>query len=46
MRTQILEEPKFRAIADDKPVKLTVEFLAPVHRDLHVYAEALAHATG
>ena len=37
---------KLGAIADDKPVKLTVEFPAPVHRDLLVYAEVLARETG
>jgi hypothetical protein len=46
MRTQPWRKPKLGAIADDKPVKLTVEFSAPVHRDLLAYAEALAHATG
>jgi hypothetical protein len=37
---------KLGAIADDKPVKLTVEFPAPVHRDLLAYAEILARETG
>jgi hypothetical protein len=37
---------KLGAITDDKPVKLTVEFPAPVHRDLLAYAEVLAHETG
>jgi hypothetical protein len=37
---------KLGAIADDKPVRLTVEFPAPVHRDLLAYAEALARETG
>ena len=37
---------KLGAIADDKPVKLTVEFPAPVHRDLLAYAEVLARETG
>jgi len=37
---------KLGAIADDKPVKLTVEFPAPVHRDLLAYAQALARETG
>ena len=32
---------KLGAIADDKPVKLTVELPAAVHRDLVAYAEAL-----
>jgi hypothetical protein len=37
---------KLGAIPDNKPVKLTVEFPAAVHRDLLAYAEVLAHATG
>ena len=37
---------KLGAIADDKPVKLTVAFPAPVHRDLLTYAEVLARETG
>jgi hypothetical protein len=34
------------AIADDTPVKLTVEFPAAVHRDLLACAELLARETG
>jgi hypothetical protein len=37
---------KLGAIADDKPVKLTIELPAPVHRDLLAYAQALALETG
>jgi hypothetical protein len=37
---------KLGAIADDKPIKLTVELPAAVHRDLHAYAEVLARETG
>jgi hypothetical protein len=37
---------RLNAIEDDKPVRLTVELPAPVHRDLVVYAEALGQATG
>ena len=37
---------KLGVIADDRPVKLTVEFPAPVHRDLLAYAEVLARETG
>jgi len=37
---------KLGAIADDKPVRLTVEFPAPVHRDLLAYADVLARETG
>ena len=36
---------KLNAIADDKPVKLTVELPAVVHRDLLAYAEVLARET-
>jgi hypothetical protein len=37
---------KLGAIPDDKPVKLTVEFPATLHRDLLAYAEVLARETG
>ena len=37
---------KIGAIADDKPVKLTVELPAAVHRDLLAYAEILARESG
>jgi hypothetical protein len=37
---------KLGALADDKPVKLTVELPAAVHRDLVAYAAALAQETG
>ena len=37
---------KLGAIPDDKPVKLTVELSAAVHRDLLAYAEVLARETG
>ena len=37
---------KLGAIADDKPVKLTVELPAAVHRDLLAYVKALARETG
>jgi hypothetical protein len=36
---------KLGAIADDKPVKLTVDLPANVHRDLVVYADLLARET-
>lgn len=36
---------KLSAIEDDKPVKLTVELPAAVHRDLLAYAEVLARHT-
>jgi hypothetical protein len=37
---------KLGAIPDDKPVKVTLELPAPVHRDLVAYAEVLGQATG
>jgi hypothetical protein len=37
---------KLGAIPDDKPVKITVELPAPLHRDLVAYAEILARQTG
>lgn len=37
---------KLGAIADDKPVKLTVELSAALHRDLVAYGQALARETG
>jgi hypothetical protein len=37
---------KLGAIADDKPVKLTIELSAAVHRDLLAYAEILARESG
>ncbi len=37
---------KLGAIADDKPIKVTVELPAPLHRDLTAYAEVLARETG
>jgi hypothetical protein len=37
---------KLSAIPDDKPVRLTVELPAAVHRDLIAYAEVLGRETG
>jgi len=37
---------KLGPLADDKPVKLTLELPAPIHRDLVAYAAALARETG
>lgn len=37
---------KLGPLADDRPVKLTVELPANVHRDLAAYAAALAAETG
>jgi len=40
-----MEKLKLAAPFDDKPVKLTVELPAQVHRDLIAYAEVLARDT-
>lgn len=37
---------KLSAIPDDKPVKLSLELPAEIHRDLVAYAEALSRQTG
>lgn len=37
---------KLGPIADDKPVKLTLELPADVHRDLRAYADLLSRDTG
>lgn len=37
---------KLNAIEDDKPVRLTVELTAAVHRDLVAYANVLSGETG
>ncbi len=37
---------KLGPLVDDKPVKLTVELPATVHRDLIAYAEVLSRETG
>ncbi|MER9435842.1 DUF2274 domain-containing protein [Mesorhizobium sp. M0618] len=37
---------KLSAIPDDRPIKITVELPAAVHRDLVAYAEVLGRETG
>jgi hypothetical protein len=37
---------KLGPIVEDKPVKVTVALPGPLHRDLAVYAEALARESG
>jgi len=37
---------KLTAIPDDRPVKLTIELPAAVHRDLVAYADVLGRQTG
>ena len=46
IRADIVEKLKLSAIPDDKPVKLTIELPAAVHRDLVAYSEVFARATG
>ena len=41
-----MEKLKLSAVPDDKPVKLTVELPAAVHRDLVAYAEVVGGETG
>jgi hypothetical protein len=40
-----MQKLKLSALPDDKPVKLTVELPAAVHRDLVAYAEVLGRVT-
>jgi hypothetical protein len=42
----IMTKLKLGPIADDRPVKLTVELPASLHRDLVAYAEVLGRETG
>jgi hypothetical protein len=42
----VVEKLKLSAIPDDKPVKLTIELPAAVHRDLVAYSEVLGRQTG
>ncbi len=37
---------KLGKVPDDKPVRLTIELTAAIHRDLVAYAEALGRETG
>ncbi len=37
---------KLTAVLDDRPVKLAIELPAAIHRDLALYAEALAKEIG
>lgn len=37
---------KLSTVLDDKPVKLTIELPAAIHRQLTAYAELLARETG
>ena len=46
MERDIVIKLKLGPLVDDKPVKLTVELSAQVHRDLVAYAEVLASESG
>ncbi len=37
---------KLGAIADERPVRITLELPAAIHRELVAYAEVLGHETG
>ncbi len=41
-----MEKLKLGPIADDRPVKLTIEFPAAIFRDLTAYADILTKTTG
>jgi hypothetical protein len=43
---RMMAKLKLRAIEEDKPIKVTHELPASVHRDLAAYAEILARETG
>jgi len=45
MKPRAMPKLKLSAVLDDKPVKLTVDLPASVHRDLAAYAELLAKET-
>src|SRR5690606_11472621 len=42
----VMTKLRLAAIPDDRPVKITTEIQATVHRDLVMYAEILARANG
>jgi hypothetical protein len=46
MKARAMPKLKLSAVLDDKPVKLTVDLPAAIHRDLATYAELLAKETG
>lgn len=37
---------KIESLSDDKPIKVSLDLPAPLHRDLVAYAEILARETG
>jgi hypothetical protein len=46
IRADVVEKLKLSAIPDDKPIKLSIELPAAVHRDLVAYSEVLGRQTG
>ena len=44
--TTLIAKLKIGTLTDDKPVKITLELPASVHRDLVAYAKALASESG
>jgi hypothetical protein len=42
MRTPTVTKLKLSSVPDDRPVKVTIDLPAAIHRDLALYAEALA----
>jgi hypothetical protein len=46
MKPRTMPKLKLSAVLDDKPVKLTIDVPAAIHRDLAAYAELLAKETG
>jgi hypothetical protein len=46
IRADVVEKLKLSAIPDDKPVRLSIELPAAVHRDLVAYSEVLGRQTG
>jgi len=46
MKTRRMTKLKLSAVLDDRPVKIAIELPAAIHRDLALYADALAKETG
>ena len=46
MKPRAMPQLKLSAVLDDKPVKLTIDVPAAIHRDLASYAELLTKETG
>ena len=46
MKEKKIQKLKLTALEDDKPVKISIELPAPVHRDLIAYAQVLGRELG